>query len=89
MSFSRRDVPPLDRYAIIDVFEDLNTRFNTAVAKNNKVVVSAHEAYGFVAEEVMELLHAIHKNDKTETYNELMDVAIAAIWSCISMKQSS
>jgi NTP pyrophosphatase (non-canonical NTP hydrolase) len=83
--FRSRPIAQMDSAAIRETFKDFERRFDEAVNKCNKQVVSAHEAYGFVAEEVKELLDAIHQNDSNATYAELMDVAIAALWSAISM----
>jgi len=44
-----------------------------------------HEAYGVLAEEVHELLHAIQSNDKKEIADEFMDVMISSFWGFASI----
>ncbi len=39
---------------------------------------SAHEAYGVLAEEMSELLDAIHRNDETQAREEALQVAAVA-----------
>lgn len=48
---------------------------------------SKHECFGKIAEEVDELLQELRNDDQTEGFeSELLDVAIAAVFSAASIK---
>ena len=47
---------------------------------------SSHEAYGIIAEEMHELMLAIHANDDEQIKKELLDVAQAAVFALASME---
>ena len=46
--------------------------------------VSSHEGYGVVMDEFVELGEAVHDNDIDGVINEIVDIAVAAIWSIAS-----
>lgn len=48
-------------------------------------MASPHEIRGVLDEEVEELHEAIRENDGVGTYNELFDVAVAALVGCMSL----
>lgn len=49
--------------------------------------VSRAEALGILAEEYKESIDALQGNDLNEFLDEMMDVAIAAIWAILSLKK--
>ena len=75
----------------IKFYPDVND-FIKAVIKRNQThgeefFDSAHTGYGAIAEEFnLELLKAIHENDKEQIMNEAMDVAVAAFHLYRTMK---
>lgn len=44
-----------------------------------------HEIYGILAEEMAELLDEVRANNAPDVYNELVDIAIGAIFGMVSM----
>lgn len=56
--------------------------------KGNGLFVDKHQIYGIVAEEVKELLDALHANDIEGMKRELKDIAAAAIWGIASIEES-
>jgi len=48
---------------------------------------SVHEIYGALAEEVHEVLEAIHDKDPQAVREELIDIAIVAFWGIASINQ--
>lgn len=62
------------------------------VTKGSHAFASSHETYGIIAEEMLELLQAIHAkgtiSQKREAiYGELSDIAVAAIHGMASIDQ--
>ena len=49
--------------------------------------IGSHEIYGVIAEEMDELLEAIRGNNLHLVENELMDVAVAALFGYASLRQ--
>lgn len=56
--------------------------------KGNGLFVDKHQIYGIVAEEVKELMDALHGNDIEGMKRELKDIAVAAIWGIASIEES-
>lgn len=54
--------------------------------KGEGAASSPHETYGLLAEEMAELLDALRKNDVSGFYDELMDIAVAALHGATSIK---
>ena len=50
--------------------------------------VDKHQIYGIVAEELKELMDALHGNDIDGMKRELKDIAVAAIWGIASIEES-
>ena len=56
--------------------------------KGAGLFVDPHQIYGIVAEEVKELMDALHGNDIEGMKRELTDIAVAAIWGIASIEES-
>ena len=56
--------------------------------KGNGLFVDKHQIYGIVAEELKELMDALHANDIEGMKRELKDIAVAAIWGIASIEES-
>lgn len=56
--------------------------------KGNGLFVDKHQIYGTVAEEMKELMDALHANDIEGMKRELKDIAVAAIWGIASIEES-
>jgi NTP pyrophosphatase (non-canonical NTP hydrolase) len=54
--------------------------------RERKVWVTPQEALGVITEEYHELIEAIHSNDRSEEFSELLDVAVAAIYAMASQE---
>ena len=68
------------------IMEDVEHALNRRIGQHGDLsFISTHEIFGVLAEEVHELEHEIRSNDAPKIYNELMDVAIAAIWGLVSL----
>jgi len=85
-------MPPTDRRPKVNVddialvFKETRDKLNQRLnEKGNGIFVSSHECFGILQEEVNEYLDTIQANDKVEQYNELMDVAVAAMFAMASM----
>jgi len=58
----------------------------TAVMKHGvRRFNSTHEAYGVLAEEVHEVLHAVQSNIPEDVVHELLDVMVVAFWGIKSI----
>ena len=49
------------------------------------IAISPHEVYGILAEEMDELVDELRANNRVEFYDELVDIAIAAIFGMVSL----
>ena len=49
------------------------------------VAISPHEIFGILAEEMDELIDELRANNRVEFLNELVDIAIAAVFGMVSM----
>ena len=56
--------------------------------KGSGLFVDKHQIYGTVAEEMKELIDALHANDIEGMKRELRDIAVAAIWGIASIEES-
>jgi hypothetical protein len=87
LTFKTNGRPALNRAEVTRILKELEQYFENLPKKKLLAVTSPHEAYGYVAEEVKELLDAVHKNNISSVRSELMDVAISAIWAVASMQE--
>jgi NTP pyrophosphatase (non-canonical NTP hydrolase) len=53
--------------------------------KGELTFASSHEVYGILAEEMNELLYAVRENNQHYQREELIDLAIAAIFGIVSL----
>ena len=73
-------------YCAIDaVKKKINFRLDQ---KGDGLFVDKHQIYGIVAEEVKELMDALHGNDIEGMKRELKDIAVAALWGIASIEES-
>lgn len=83
----RKPILPLTRHNVMaKVIESLNKRISQ---KGENGFSSTHEIRGVLDEEVEELHGAIKSNDPVESYNELLDIAVAAIWGLASIQEGT
>jgi len=68
--------------AIDEIKEKVLFRLQT---KGSGLFVDKHQCYGILAEEVKELLDALHANNTDAMKEEVKDIAVAAIWALASM----
>lgn len=68
--------------AIKDIRDKLEIRLEE---KGYRTYSSSHEISGVMDEEYDEMKEAIHNNDQQHLREELIDVAVAAIWSIVSI----
>jgi predicted transcriptional regulator len=81
----RRYEPPND--FIQDVFDGIGKRLNERLSEKGRgIFLSSHEALGVITEEILELIDAVHQHDPESIKEELIDVAVAAIWGLVSVK---
>lgn len=70
------------------IVNTLQEAVNNRITKHGYgIAISIHEIYGILAEEMKELLDDIHANEYESVYEELVDVAVAAIYGMVSMKR--
>lgn len=69
--------------AAMDVSAKLEQRLKE---KGYGASVSRHEILGILEEEVMEFLHEVHRGQPKGLQEELMDIAVAAIWGLASLQ---
>ena len=82
-----------------DKTDTLDTLFSAQTAVDKKIkarldqkgsglFVDKHQIYGIVAEELKELMDALHGNDIEGMKRELVDIAVAAIFGIASIEES-
>jgi hypothetical protein len=54
--------------------------------KGEGAAISTHEVYGLLAEEMDELMEAMRDDDASHFYDELMDIAVAALHGAVSLR---
>jgi hypothetical protein len=54
--------------------------------KGEGIFISSHEILGIVTEEYLEFCDEVRANDSDRQYDELMDIAVAAIFGMVSLK---
>jgi len=78
--------PNLNDAGIEKAMLDARNHFlNKLRKKKNGALISPHETYGIVAEEVYELLMALHQNNDKEFKQELLDIATACLFGYASL----
>lgn len=68
---------------------ELEALINKNIKKNNFLsFLSAHEIYGYLAEEMKKIMDEIHEGDLDSLSQKLMDSAVIAFWgaACINQK---
>jgi hypothetical protein len=55
--------------------------------KGYGIFVSSHEMLGVIDEEMLELKMAVIANDRHAIEHELIDIAVACIWSLVSLRR--
>jgi len=76
-------VPPDTKREILYLFGAMLDR---RIEKHGSGAFSnAHEGLGVIAEEYHELLEAVRTNDQEQVAREAIDVAVAAIWTVVSL----
>ncbi len=61
--------------------------YSKIAKKGSKAWVGPHEIYAFTAEEVYEMMKALHKNDDKNFKEELFDTATCCLFGYMSMEQ--
>lgn len=70
---------------INDAMQSVRTHLLKKMAEKGRgAFVSPHEASGVIDEEVREFKDEVHANDADKQFTELLDIAVAAIWSIAS-----
>ena len=73
---------------LLNTIEALTVKIGQRIEQHGRgAYVSHHEMLGIVTEEYKELIDAVQSNDPVDVGNELMDVAVSAIYSIASMFQ--
>lgn len=76
----------VDVKTLLGVYEAVTNKMGIRIKEKGQGAFSGpHEIYGVLAEEVNELLDAIHENDKEQVVNELYDVAVTALFGIASI----
>ena len=79
--------PKADVEVWLTAIEDVKEHLHTCLKNNGMhVAVSPHEIYGLVQEEVSELLSEVHDNDTENCIDELLDIAVAAVYGIVSLR---
>jgi len=82
---TRTPVPPAH---VLTTLDDLRARILDLMEgrKGDGAFVSMHECMGALDEEVRELKDAVHQGDQAGFESEMMDVAVAAVFSVASKR---
>jgi len=73
-----------------DAFKIMHSKLNYRLKqKGNGIYVSSHETLGILEEEFLELKEAVKNNNFIEIEDELLDVAVGAIFGFISSQTGS
>lgn len=77
-----------DEISISDISEALDLAMIKASKKmiNKGALVSTHEAFGKIYEEVYEATKEMHKNNTPAFIEELVDIIVACAWGIASLK---
>ncbi len=73
--------------ALYDAIERVKYKMRKRIEeKGAGLFVDPHQIYGIVAEEFKETMDALHKNNLDGMKDELVDIAVAAIWGIASIE---
>lgn len=76
----------VEQQEISNAFELLRQGLNKRIQKHgNGKFASRAEALGILCEEYAETIEAMRRNVKQEFVDEMMDVAVTALWAIISL----
>ena len=79
--------PTIDKNRLDYILDTVTKRVSLLWKKReHKVWVTPQEALGVITEEYHELIEAVHGNDRSEEFAELLDVAVAAIYAIASQE---
>jgi len=79
---------PITQLNIVGVKDDFERALQKAInKKGGGAFASCHEIYGALAEEMKELLDEIHHGDVSSASEELLDIAVIALWGAASINQ--
>ena len=82
----RRSTASLVAEHIEDAFDVVEIKLNERLLeKGIGACGSTHEALGVITEEYYELVHAVESNDKDAFIDEVLDIAVAAVWVLASV----
>lgn len=77
---------PVTHEQVLSSLDTLANKLQSRLDKHGPLsYIGSHECYGICAEEMDELLEAIRLNDRKRITEELLDVAVAAIFSVASL----
>jgi len=72
---------------IIEAFKALEAKLDLRlIQKSSQTFVSRHEILGMITEEYTELIEAVHGGDRIRIREELLDVAVGAVFSIACLK---
>ncbi len=78
--------PQVSDELILKALEALTVNVGRKIEEKGRgAFISSHETLGQVTEEYTELIGAVHNNDPVEIGQELMDIAVAAVFGVASM----
>lgn len=70
---------------ILGVFQQVHEKLQQRLSQKGRgCFASSHEALGIVTEEYHELVAAVGSNNPTDVDAEMLDIAVAAIFSIVS-----
>ena len=73
----REPIPVQDIYLALDAAKQL---IDAKMMGNKGGLVSTHEAFGKIYEEVLEAAEEMHKNNTVRFKSELVDIIVACAW---------
>jgi NTP pyrophosphatase (non-canonical NTP hydrolase) len=80
--------PEVSDEILLKAIEALTVNLGRKIEKHGRgAYVGNHETLGIVAEEYHELVEAVRQNDPVDVANELMDVAVGALFGVASMME--
>jgi NTP pyrophosphatase (non-canonical NTP hydrolase) len=80
--------PEVSDQILLAALDAMTVRVGQKIEKHGRgAYISNHETLGIVAEEYHELIDAVHQNDPVDVANELMDIAVAALFGVASMME--
>jgi hypothetical protein len=78
--------PGVDDSEIADAFSSVKSKLAMRISQYGRgIFISRHEVMGIVDEEIYELHDAVRDGEFSGIRDELVDVAVAAIWGIVSI----